>query len=166
MEGTHLLNNEVPIAFAPDGKTVAAVSDHGKVVLWAIESGKADPEISVGKRNHPISTLAFSPDGKVLAVGTVGSVFLWDLPGGKPLRVLSERKDAADAPNQRGARLLQFSADGAAVFAFLDGKLQAWDAKTGEARKAPEVVWSRASAFSADRKALASGYNVFQMSER
>ena len=42
LEGT--LNNnvyrEVPIAFAPDGKTVAAVSDHGKVILWNIESGR------------------------------------------------------------------------------------------------------------------------------
>src|SRR5262249_55408203 len=116
--------------------------------------------------NHPISTLAFSPDGKVLAVGTTNSVFLWDLPGGKPLRVLSERKDVEGSLHQKMAHLLQFSADGAAVFAFLDGKLQAWDAKTGEVRKVPVVDWSRASAYSADRKALASGFDLYQLPER
>jgi WD40 repeat protein len=166
LEGTQLLNNEVPIAFAPDGKTAAAVSGRGKVVLWDIESGKADPEIPVDKAGHPISTLAFSPDGKVLAVGTTNAVFLWNLPGGKPLRVLSERKDAASGVQQRMAHLLQFSADGATVFAFLDGKLQAWDAKTGEARKAPVVEWSRASAYSADRKALAAGFDIYPLPER
>jgi Tol biopolymer transport system component len=164
LEGTPMLNNEVPIAFAPDGKTVAAVSDRGKVVLWDIESGKAAPEIRVGKAIY-ISALAFSPDGKVLAVGTTNSVFLWDLPGGKPLRVFTERKDVADDVYQRMAHLLQFSADGAAVFAFLDGKLQAWDVKTGEARKAPVVAWSRPSAYSADRKALASGFDLYQLPE-
>jgi WD40 repeat protein len=165
LEGTPMLNNEVPIAFAPDGKTVAAVSDRRKVVLWDIESGKAVPEIRVGKAIY-ISAIAFSPDGKVLAVGTTNSVFLWDLPGGKPLRVFTERKDVAGDVHQRMAHLLQFSADGAAVFAFLDSKLQAWDVKTGEARKAPVVAWSRASAFSADRKAVASGFNVYQIPER
>jgi WD40 repeat protein len=166
LEGAPMLNNEVPIAFAPDGKAVAAVSGRGKVVLWDIESGKADPEIPVDKAGHPISTLAFSPDGKVLAVGTTNAVFLWNLPGGKPLRVLSERKDAASDVQQRMAHLLQFSADGATVFAFLDGKLQAWDAKTGEARKAPVVEWSRASAYSADRKALAAGFDIYPLPER
>jgi WD40 repeat protein len=164
LEGTPMLNNEVPIAFAPDGKTVAAVSDRGKVVLWDIESGKATPEVRVGKAIY-ISALAFSPDGKVLAVGATNSVFLWDLPGGKPLRVFTERKDVADNVYQRMAHLLQFSADGATVFAFLDGKFHAWDVKTGEARKAPVVAWSRASAYSADRKALASGFDLHQLPE-
>ena len=166
LEGDHLLNNEVPIAFAPDGKTVAAVSGHGKVVFWDIESGKAGPEIPVSKVGQPISALAFSPDGKVLGVGTTNSVFLWDLPGGKSPRVFSERKDIAEDVHRNGAHLLQFSADGAVIFAFLNGTLQAWDMKTGEARKVPVVAWSRAAAYSANRKALASGFEILQLPER
>jgi len=106
---------------------------------------------------------AFSPDGKVLAVGTAGSVFLWDLPGGKPLRVLSERKDAADSPLQKGARLLQFSADGAAVFAFLDGKLQVWDDEAkewkaaSEPRKGPGIPTIDGPYYHAESKQLAVG---------
>ncbi len=159
------LGEYVPITFAPDGKTVAAVSGRGKLTLWDIESGKAAPEIPLDKDIGCISALAFSPDGKVLAVGTIKSVFLWDLTEGKRLRVLSERKSPVAGLNSGEALLLQFSADGASVFAFLDGKLQAWDAKTGTKRAAPGVVWSRASAFSANRKVLASGFNVYQIPE-
>ncbi len=37
----------------------------------------------------PVAAVAFSPDGKLLAVGTYGRVTVWDLVSGKPAKVLT-----------------------------------------------------------------------------
>jgi WD40 repeat protein len=157
---TPALSEEVPITFAPDGKTVVANSAAGRVTLWDIETGKAQPEVHIDPEHLEISSLAMSPDGKVLAVGTRKSLFLFDLKDGKRLRVLSERKKALVDWRKGEPLLIRFSPDGKTVLAFLDHKLQAWDVKTGKARKVPDVAWSEAAAFSADRSSVASGFKI------
>src|SRR5262245_17305776 len=157
---TPRLSRRVPITFAPDGKTVVANSAAGRVTLWDIETGKAQPEVHIDPEHLQISSLAVSPDGKVLAVGTTKSLFLFDLKDGKPLRVLSERKTAIVDWRKGEPLLIRFSPDGTTVFAFLDHKLQAWDVKTGTERKVPDVAWSEATAFSADLSSVASSFRI------
>jgi dipeptidyl aminopeptidase/acylaminoacyl peptidase len=52
----------------------------------------------------PVAAVAFSPDGKLLAVGTYGRVTVWDLAAAKPLKVLTNVLGAVND--------LKFSPDG------------------------------------------------------
>jgi WD40 repeat protein len=57
------------IAFHPKKKLVASASGN-QVHLWDPETGKFDKTIlNLGKNDKPIKPIAFSPDGKFLAVG-------------------------------------------------------------------------------------------------
>jgi Flp pilus assembly protein TadD len=76
-----------------------------------------------------IHTLAFSPDGRVLAVGCVGGIFLWDVPTARLRHLLRESSTA---------RHLIFSPDGTRLAAaYITGwpgagaGVRLWDVNTG-----------------------------------
>jgi WD40 repeat protein len=64
------------VAFAPDGKTLAAGLVDGTIVIWDLDTGSRLQEV----KGHqvPISGLAFAPDGHTLVSGASdGTVKLW-----------------------------------------------------------------------------------------
>jgi WD40 repeat protein len=77
------LTNLSLLAFSSDGKTLASSScDLGcKIQLWDTSSLKSPKELGVPLRTHSgIYSIAFSPDGKMLAAGNSdGSVLRWEL---------------------------------------------------------------------------------------
>src|SRR5262249_43013725 len=82
------------------------------VRIWDVESGKMLLRIDVPETS--VRSLAFSPKGKVLAIGGLKNVGktvlgLWDVQTGKQLQVLSG--------HEGGAFSVAFSADGATVMA-------------------------------------------------
>jgi WD40 repeat protein len=147
----------LPIPFAPDGKTVVALSGNDRLIFWDVETGKASPEVRVLKEGEWIEEYVFAPDGKVLAIRSNKSLFLWDRASAKRLRVLSD-KEGEGGP-------LQFSADGASLLGFNREGLRAWDVKTGAARTLLKMEYSGPQAYSPDRKKLASGFDVYQIPE-
>jgi WD40 repeat protein len=65
------------IAFSPDGAYVAAGGEH-RVSLW--DAGLGNEITALDLNWTRVTSLSFSPDGLVLAVGTEdGTVLLWDL---------------------------------------------------------------------------------------
>jgi WD40 repeat protein len=73
------------IAFAPDGKTLAAVTPDGTVRLWDALSGKSLRQM--GDPQNGVAYSAFALHGKLLATGDRDDVVrLWDLSSGKELR--------------------------------------------------------------------------------
>ena len=73
------------VTFSPDGKHLATADKIGHVIVWETETGKKVTELDapvmytwdVKQRLHSIGgirSLAFSPDGKQLAVGGMGKV--------------------------------------------------------------------------------------------
>lgn len=65
------------IAFSPDGQLLASVGSDLKI--WEVASGREVLSLSVGGVGEIVSSVAFSPDGVLLAVGVDGVVKVWGL---------------------------------------------------------------------------------------
>jgi len=93
--------------------------------LWDPATGKAVRTIR-NEAGWGVSTVAFSPDGKQMAVAAQnGGLIIWDLATGKELRRVAGRRNI-------GA-FLAYSPDGKTLAAgSFDGVVQTWDAATGK----------------------------------
>jgi serine/threonine protein kinase len=79
------------LAFTPDGTIISGGHD-GMIRLWD-DGPPAARSIITGS---PVWSLSVSPDGRMLAsAGQDGTVRLWSLPGGLPLRTLRGHSDKA-----------------------------------------------------------------------
>jgi WD40 repeat protein len=112
------------LAFSPDGKSLFALGDEGEAFGWEPSSGKPLPLPTKGK--GPVSALALSPDGKVLAAARLGIVRMWSWPAGEGL-LLSE-------VIHRGIMHLAFTPDGKGLAVGDTEGISLWDAGTGRQR--------------------------------
>jgi WD40 repeat protein len=85
------------LAFSPDGSTLAGADSAGNIILWDTASAKVRATLKQEDQRRA-RALAFSPDGKVLAVGLgsrpgrdrePGLIVLWDPATGKPRLTLT-----------------------------------------------------------------------------
>jgi RNA polymerase sigma factor (sigma-70 family) len=143
------------VAFAPDGKTLAAAGKDNAVRLWDVATGKQvhalSEELPQPGRDK-LSALAFAPDGKTLAVGTGDdSIHLWDPATGRALRRLKGHTWMVTG--------LFFSRDGKTlVSTSWDGTVRRWDVAAGKEVRGPENDLDQSHmARSADGKVLATG---------
>jgi WD40 repeat protein len=166
------------VAFSPDGQSVVSGSIDETVIQWEVATSQPlGTPLAVGHQGQERGVavkVAFSPDGKILATGrgyaswrvvddqgepdasdasTTGTVILWDMATGQPLKRLSGHKDAVTS--------VTFSPDGK-TFASgsYDGTIILWDVaswktqgKTADRNEKPVT----SIAFSPDGKTLASG---------
>src|SRR5262249_62168409 len=102
-----------------------------------------------------IGGYVFAPDGKMLAIQSDKSLFLWDRANVKRLRELSDMNG--------GGHPLQFSADGRSLLGFTAEGLVAWDVKTGVARTLLKMEYSHPQTFSPDGKKITSGFDVYPL---
>jgi len=107
------------VAFAPDGRSLASASyghgHGGQVALWDAETGTCEMRIRIGH----VSSLAFSPDGGRLALGS-GVVAVWDVATRQKVHSLQGRTGAR-------VRSLAFSGDGTTLAAGgWDGTVDVW----------------------------------------
>jgi RNA polymerase sigma factor (sigma-70 family) len=131
------------LAFAPNGKAVATISDGRAVHLIDLESGQTirdfapeNPESSLPESFRTVLGVAFSPDGKLLASGGFdndkGNYFarLWEVETGKELRRFMHGRTSYGIP------CLAFSPDGRTLATVPhDGRLRLFDVDTGKERK-------------------------------
>ena len=115
------------LAFESKERMLASGDEEGKFQVWDLASGKL---LFVATRSGQISTLAFDPDGKLLAVGTSkkyrskGVIVIEDVHSGKTIVNL----EVSD-----GVLKAMFTADGRKLLAICkDGKVYLWDVETTE----------------------------------
>jgi WD40 repeat protein len=156
------------VAFAPDGRTLATVTlargwapSYGVVKLWDVAAGKELRAFDL--KNNRLECVAFSPDGRLVAVGgsveriegafrtTAGVARLFEADTGKELLTLQGHKEAVKS--------LTFSPDGRLLAtASGDGAVALWDVTTGQEVRALKghAGAVTAVAFSPDGKHLAT----------
>jgi RNA polymerase sigma factor (sigma-70 family) len=110
------------VAFAPDGKTVAAASD--KIYLYDPRTGKERLRIDRRARR-----LSFNRDSTVLTGAISGAIYRWDAAGGRQLTPAAAQDTGVERITVTDKRRL-FTID-------QDGDLYAWDT-TG--RQAPRRI--------------------------
>ena len=113
----------VHVAFSPDSRMVAAVSHGGPVIIWASHSGAVLYKFGGHSELYNRRILAFSPDGKILAVSKPHTIEFWD---SRPGRLLQRIESAGYY-----ICAMAFSPDGKTlVFASNDHTVKLWDTQS------------------------------------
>jgi WD40 repeat protein len=167
------------LLFAPDGRSLAAILDGDKVLLWDVATGRELPRIGVGE-NQAITAVAFSTDGRSLAVDCGDDIpRLFETATGKERRRYQSKTAAKpEPPKEDGlaagiAQLMDLGElgrmPGGDVAISPDGKLLAhsrpggkisiWDVAGGKelGELAGHQAQVSALTFAPDGKTLASG---------
>ena len=150
------------VAFSPDSKTFASGSYDGNVQLWDLDNKKKATTLSFGLKTREydrygggVLSIAFSPNGKKLAVGCGnGKVLVRDLnsPDTEPITLMGHRDEVWSVAFHPEGKLL---ASGG-----WDNKVYLWDLENSKnisicGRIHPDWIWS--VAFSPDGNTLAVG---------
>jgi WD40 repeat protein/DNA-binding XRE family transcriptional regulator len=132
----HLLHNlpahpgGVPgVAYSPDGLHLASLGAHLEVKIW---------EATTGNLLHTLegadefgSSLAFSPDGRVLAAAFTTQVILWDTTSWKRIATFAGQTVGTTVGYNLGVGQICFSPDGERLaVANMDGVSKVWEVAT------------------------------------
>jgi eukaryotic-like serine/threonine-protein kinase len=148
----------VAVAFLPDGRSLATLSESGTVRIWDLSARRIVSELPaavVMRAAAPdYGCLRVSPNGRVLAVGAKWArIRLWDW-------TVNTTRDLSPAGFADGVDALAFSPDGnllAAACGYLDNQIHLWNLQAGtESLLAGHRSWVVDLAFAPDGKTLAS----------
>ena len=111
------------LAFAPDGRTLAAALDDGTVSFWQTTPLNQQQTLKPSILFRRLTCLAYSPDGTLLAVGGEPSTVVWDVRTGK------ERYRFRETP---APTCLVFAPDSKVLARAVGKEVQLWDMTKGQ----------------------------------
>jgi WD40 repeat protein len=162
------------VAFSPDGRNIASGSDTTTIKIWDISTGQEIRTLSGDRQSSfshlgeaevlsffgsVITSVAFSPDGRNLASGSMGgTIAIWDASTGQKIRAVGARFRGPPSP----VMSMAFSPDGRIIASNSMMGIELWDASTGQKIRAVGALSRRPSpaisvAFSPDGGNIASG---------
>ena len=134
------------LAWHPDGKTAAAISQPLALQIWDADKHKIVRTFGLAS-DHYLS-VCLSPDGKTLAAGTAKNTLLYDTAG----KVLQTLKSPA--------AVVAWSSDNKQVFTLTDA-IKVWDATSGSLLRTIPTPGANAFAITPDGKQFVSGGTSF-----
>jgi RNA polymerase sigma factor (sigma-70 family) len=134
--------------FSPDGKLLLAVGQKSEVALWNVDTGKVVRSFKLP--TPEVRSAAISLDGKRVAIGGNGRIYIWDVATG---RVLSWKKKR-EMLTPDGALALSFSPDGHYLASSQPQSIRIWEVATGEVVDERKVTGT--PIFSPDGRVLAA----------
>jgi WD40 repeat protein len=148
-------------ALSPTGKVLATGAQDG-VYLWDVNSGK---QIRVLKSQftRPVYSLAFGPDGKMLAsLHNDHAVALWECESGKERSISGHRGEVTG---------VTFTADSKVVMTAGDMSVRSWEVSTGKELWQYGITggWVLSMSLSPDGRTLATGssnVSLFDVQDR
>jgi WD40 repeat protein len=165
------------VAYSPTTNMLASAGcasncENGELILWNVKNGYLDKITSITENLSEISSLAFNPDGSLLATGgcskfdqgscTQGQITLWDMktyqPIGKPITAYSDTiQTLAFSPD--GTFLVSGGCGAYDLSACTVGELRLWEVQDQSQIGDPirgHTSWITDMAFSPDGQAFAS----------
>jgi serine/threonine protein kinase len=132
----------LPAVFSPDGSLFASGDvDRGNIALWEtkgwVQGLSSQPPAKILNTDFEVGSLAFTPDGKILAAaglcfyphhpsGATNRLAFWEVGSWRKLDLLP---GAGSDPNERSAAAtVAFSPDGQLLaIGYRDGRVRLWD---------------------------------------
>ncbi len=141
------------LAFHPDGSRIVGGSANGIIRIWSCEDLAKVARERLGKGN--VTSVAYRPDGKQIAIGFGWSVYLWDWDD-------VESSFAGACPDEGASRVncVTYSSSGRWIAAGCDNAtIRVWDTSSG---RGPDVLRGHEGgvnsvAFSPDGRWIISG---------
>jgi WD40 repeat protein len=112
----------VSLALSPDGKTVAGGDNRGTIHLWDARTGALRTDRELPGTGQPASSVAFDPQGQLLAATGSGGVRLWRLDTAEPPTLLDHTQATSVTFDPSGTHLASTAEDGTVKIWTRDGK--------------------------------------------
>lgn len=124
---TEMSRQETKVAWSSDGTKLAAGGWYRSALIWDVASGNLLRSINA---NSPIDSVAWSPDGSLLATSADTTVTLWDIDTGHQVVALRGQPSNGQVVPGGSILALSWSPDGKMIaLGTEDGRILVWNTK-------------------------------------